>query len=200
MPPLLIHTARDAAFWRRLWATCHGKNTKLLWLRVCRHMEQVWLKLTNQKKFVADERMKHFLVWNNLVPSIYEKTHQYYKNRFSGLYFFFFLRIKYLCFQFVLQIGLWQAGHVWLGKLIFWVWIFGLVWFFYLPVLSWGFFCTFQTHILASGFLLWSYVISNQTSVMHQAVSLSVLGHVFTIKAHFLCFFITVELSAGAGT
>lgn len=115
MPPLLIHTARYAAFWRRLQATRHGKNTKLLWLRVCRHIEQAWLKLTDQKKFVADKRINHFLIWNNLVPSTYEKTHQYYKNRFSCK--IFCLRIIYLCFQCVLLVDLWQAGHVWLGRI-----------------------------------------------------------------------------------
>lgn len=190
MPPLLIHTARYAAFWRRLRATRHGKNTKLLWLRVCRHIEQAWLKLTDQKKSVADKRINHFLIWNNLVPSTYEKTHQYYKNRFSCK--IFCLRIMYLCFQCELLVDLWQAGHVWLGR----IYLLGLdMWVglgFFLFVNAFLVFCNFQTHILASVLLLWSYVISKQTCVMHQAVSLCVLGHVFTIKAQFLCFFITV--------
>ena len=43
---------------------------------VCRHIEQAWLDLRGQKKFVADKRINHFLIWNNLVPSTYEKTHQ----------------------------------------------------------------------------------------------------------------------------
>ena len=49
-------------------------------------------------------------------------------------------------------------------------------------------FLTFSKPCNGIWFLLWSYIISEQTSVLHQAFSLCTLGHMFSIKDQFLCF------------